>query len=48
MRVHLSENADGDIEAIGDYISRQNPGRAASFVQEIITACDGLGEWPHA
>jgi plasmid stabilization system protein ParE len=48
MKVHISEEADRDLEAIGAYIARDNPNGAARFVHELLAACDSLGEWPSA
>lgn len=46
MIVHLSAEAEHDLEAIGDFIARDNPTRALSFVQELRAKCLGLGEMP--
>lgn len=46
MIVHLSAEAAHDLEAIGDFIARDNPARALSFVQELRAKCLGLGEMP--
>lgn len=35
MIVHLSCEAERDLESIGDYIARDNPMRAISFLQEL-------------
>jgi len=35
MRVELSRFVEGDLEAIADYIARDNPPRAVSFIREI-------------
>ena len=35
MRVRLSSEARQDLLAIGDYIARDNPPRAQSFVAEL-------------
>ncbi len=35
MRCELSPIAEFDLEEIGDYIARDNPSRAVSFVREI-------------
>lgn len=32
MIVHLSAEAEYDLETIGDYIARDNPGRAITFL----------------
>ncbi|HEY0414305.1 MAG TPA: type II toxin-antitoxin system RelE/ParE family toxin [Allosphingosinicella sp.] len=46
MKVRFAAAATADLEAIGDYIARDNPGRAASFVGELREACLGLGDFP--
>ena len=48
MNVVLSAEAEADLEAIGDYIARDNPGRAATFVSALIAKCDALAEMPLA
>ena len=42
MIVYLSAEAEHDLEAIGDYIARDNPGRAATFIQALRTSCIDL------
>ena len=44
MIVHLTAEAERDLEAIGDYIARDNPARALSFVQELRGKCLGLAD----
>ena len=46
MIVELSAEAERDLERIGDWIARDNPERAASFVAELLDACLGLGDFP--
>jgi plasmid stabilization system protein ParE len=50
MIVELTDAADADLEAIGDYIAQDNPARALSFVQELSRSCtelaDRLEAWP--
>ena len=46
MIVHLSAEAEYDLETIGDYIARDNPVRALSFLQELRAKCLGLAEMP--
>lgn len=46
MIVHLSAEAEYDLEAIGDYIARNNPARALSFLQELRSKCLGLADMP--
>ena len=47
MNVHLSAEAEADLESIGDYIARDNPMRALSFVQELRAKCLALADMPH-
>lgn len=47
MIVHLTAEAERDLEAIGDYIARNNPERAVSFIRELRAKCLGLAELPH-
>jgi toxin ParE1/3/4 len=46
MIVHLSAEAEYDLETIGDYIARDNPARALSFLQELRSKCLGLADMP--
>jgi plasmid stabilization system protein ParE len=46
MIVTITAEAIGDLEAIGDYIARDNPDRAVSFVGELREKCLGLAEFP--
>lgn len=46
MIVVLSAEAESDIEAIGDYIARADPGQAISFVTELRQRCAGLAAMP--
>lgn len=46
MKVRLSSEARQDLTAIGDYIARDNPFRARSFVKELIDECAGLARMP--
>lgn len=48
MKVVLSREADADLERIGDYIARENPARAETFVDEIERSCLGIGDAPRA
>ncbi|HEV7547793.1 MAG: toxin ParE1/3/4 [Rhodospirillaceae bacterium] len=43
MRVVFTEPAGNDLEAIGDWIAKDNPLRAASFVRELRDACLEIG-----
>jgi toxin ParE1/3/4 len=46
MIVHLSAEAEYDLETIGDYIARDNPARALTFLQELRSKCLGLADMP--
>lgn len=46
MIVLLTAQAERDLEDIGDYIARDNPVRAISFLRELRQACDGLATMP--
>lgn len=46
MIVHLSAEAEYDLETIGDYIARDNPARALSFLHELRSKCLGLADMP--
>lgn len=48
MKVVLTEAARADLEMIGDYIARDNPSRARSFVQELIAKTRSIGDAPEA
>lgn len=46
MRVVITDEAEADLEHVGDFIARQNPGRAVSFVRELTTRCQRLADAP--
>jgi plasmid stabilization system protein ParE len=46
MIVRLSAEAEQDLESIGDYIARDDVGRAASFTSELRFKCLDLAEMP--
>ncbi|WP_322074828.1 type II toxin-antitoxin system RelE/ParE family toxin [Burkholderia cepacia] len=48
MIVHILADAARELEAIGDYIARDNPVRALSFVRELYDKCQGLATMPFA
>jgi toxin ParE1/3/4 len=48
MIVVLTDEAEADLEEIGDWIARDDPKRAASFVAEIRARCESLGDTPYA
>lgn len=48
MRVRLSWHAEADLEDIADFIARDNPSRATSFVEELYEKCLTLADMPGA
>ena len=46
MKVVLSEQAERDLEEIGDFIAADAPERARSYVREIRASCVGLASMP--
>ena len=48
MRLVFLPQAETDLEAIGDYIARDNPRRAMSFVRELREQCRKTTEAPKA
>jgi toxin ParE1/3/4 len=48
MRWELSPQAETDLREIGDYIARDNPDRAASFVAELLARSKRISERPAA
>ena len=46
MKVRLSSEARKDLIAIGDYIARDNPLRASTFVRELVKTCVELSSMP--
>jgi toxin ParE1/3/4 len=40
--------AEADLEAIGDYIARDNPRRALTFIQGVRRRCEQITEMPRA
>ncbi|SEF11731.1 Plasmid stabilization system protein ParE [Burkholderia sp. WP9] len=48
MIVRILPAAEAELEAIGDYIARDNPSRAVSFVRELRERCLGLADMPLA
>ncbi|GAB6909758.1 type II toxin-antitoxin system RelE/ParE family toxin [Desulfosarcina cetonica] len=48
MQCVFSPHAEFDLEEIGDYIARDNPSRAVSFIQEIRDLCAKLTASPEA
>jgi plasmid stabilization system protein ParE len=48
MRVLITAEAEADLEAIGDYIARDTPVRALSFVRELYQLCLNIADMPQA
>ncbi|MEZ2354160.1 type II toxin-antitoxin system RelE/ParE family toxin [Caballeronia sp. RCC_10] len=48
MIVRILHSAEAELEAIGDYIARDNPRRALSFVRDLGDKCMGLADMPLA
>ncbi len=46
MTVTLSDEAERDLEEIGDWIARDSPRRALSFVRELRKSCESLSTNP--
>ena len=48
MIVVITEEAEADLEQLGDAIAVDSPLRAISFVRELRGRCEGLAEFPKA
>jgi toxin ParE1/3/4 len=48
VNIVFADTAEADLERIGDYIARDNPRRAISFVQELVDHCLTLADMPRA
>jgi toxin ParE1/3/4 len=48
MKVLITDAAEDDLEAIGDWIAQDNPARALTFVRELRLSCETLAEAPTA
>ena len=46
MIVVISDAAEAELEAIGDWIAEGNPTRALSFVMELRRRCEALSDMP--
>lgn len=47
MKVFFTPGAEASLELIGDFIARDNPARAATFVAELRIRALGLATLPH-
>jgi toxin ParE1/3/4 len=48
VKVDITDLAEDDLESIGDWIAKDNPERAASFIVELRQSCLNIGPWPLA
>jgi toxin ParE1/3/4 len=48
MKVDITSAAEADLEGIADYIARDNPVRAVSFVRELYERCLDIADMPEA
>lgn len=48
MKVLFTDPAESELEAIGDWIAKNNPLRAPTFVGELRQACLQIGFRPNA
>ena len=48
MIVVITDEAERDLETIGDNIAKDSPLRAISFVRELRERCEGLVDMPYA
>ncbi|SCB49761.1 type II toxin-antitoxin system RelE/ParE family toxin [Rhizobium multihospitium] len=46
MILEFSNEAESDLEQIADYIARDNPRRALSFIRELRSKCEDLADNP--
>lgn len=46
MRIIITPLAEHDLESIGDYIARDNPARAITFVRELRAQCERIASNP--
>ena len=46
MNVRFTHEARQDLRDIGQYIARDNPERAASYVAELVEKCAALADGP--
>ena len=48
MKLKFSDKADQDLENIGDYIAKDSPRRAVTFIDELQLHCKRASEQPYA
>jgi plasmid stabilization system protein ParE len=45
MRVHISNEAERELDEIGRYIAQDNPERAAALIVDIVGRCHALAQY---
>lgn len=48
MKIRFTAEAKADLQYIGDYIAKDNPARALSFVRELERKCRAIAASPKA
>jgi toxin ParE1/3/4 len=48
MKLDITSAAEADLEEIADYIARDNPVRAMTFVRELYERCFDIADMPEA
>lgn len=48
MIVHVSDEAEADLESIGDHIAKNSPSRAVALIGELRDQCETLADMPRA
>ena len=48
MKLDITSAAEADLEEIADYIARDNPVRAMTFVRELYERCFDIADMPPA
>jgi len=48
MKLDITSAAEADLEEIADYIARDNPVRAMTFVRELYKRCFDITDMPEA
>lgn len=48
MKLDITSAAEADLEEIADYIARDNPVRAMTFVRELYERCSDIADMPEA
>ena len=48
MRVVITAAAEADLERIGDFVARDHPRRAVTFIDELVECCERIADAPLA